>query len=163
MTAAPAFLYIMRHAEAVPAYGNDRERALTDKGRQDSGYTGQKFMASGFRLPDRALVSPAARARETANCLGLVPLSAIEIIFSLYHGDEQTYLDEICKQDVSSLLIIGHNPSVLQLLHLICRVDLSSAPLPFSFPTASLAVVELSVPVHLCGPHLGRLKAFLTP
>lgn len=163
MITAPAFLYIMRHAEAVSAYGNDRERALTDKGRQDSGHTGQKFKAGSFRLPDLTLVSPAARTRETADCLGLIPPSAIEIIFSLYHGDEQTYLDEICKQDVTSLLIIGHNPSVLQLLHLICRVDVSSAPLPFSFPTAGLAVVELSVPVHLCGPHLGRLKTILTP
>lgn len=164
MTTALSLLYIMRHAEAAQhAYGGDHERVLTDKGRQDSQSIGRKITSGGFRQPDRVLVSSARRTRQTAKYLALMPPPATEISDRLYNGDEQLYLDEICKQDTASLLVIGHNPSVLQLVHLICKPDKAPPVLPFSFPAASLAVIELSVPLHLCSPHSGRLLALLTP
>jgi len=118
-------------------HDRDHERILTDKGRENSQRMGQKIMASNFRLPSRVLVSFALRTRQTAGCLSLASLPATKISNRLYSGDEQTYLDEICRQDTGSLLVIGHNPSVFYLLYRIYKADQLPLASIHSFPTAS--------------------------
>src|SRR5690348_5878242 len=59
-------LFLLRHAKAVPAEaaGHDRDRVLSPRGRRQAGALAAWFRDSGLS-PQRALASPAARARET--------------------------------------------------------------------------------------------------
>jgi phosphohistidine phosphatase len=59
-------LILMRHAEAEPAAGSgrDRDRVLSGRGRKDSAAMARALAGRGMR-PDLALVSPAARTRQT--------------------------------------------------------------------------------------------------
>lgn len=162
MKTAPSLLYVMRHGEATETGGRDHERPLTEKGRRDSQNMGRKIM-SGFTVPDRMVVSSARRTRQTAACLVLTPTPEMIVSEKLYNGDEQIYLDEICWQSPASVLVIGHNPSVHQLLYRICKPARPAALAPAPFPAAALAVVELLPPLCLRQPPSGRLIDFLIP
>ena len=59
-------LMILRHAKAERAApgGRDHDRALNERGREDARKIGD-YMARHGLLPDRVVVSPAIRTRET--------------------------------------------------------------------------------------------------
>lgn len=63
-------LILMRHAEAERAAGSgrDRDRVLSARGRNDAAAMGRALAGRGMR-PDLALVSPAARTRQTWDLL----------------------------------------------------------------------------------------------
>ncbi len=59
-------LILLRHGEAHgrSPTGADMDRELTDRGRAAAGEAGRVLAAAALR-PDRALVSPAVRTRQT--------------------------------------------------------------------------------------------------
>jgi len=165
MKATAALLYIMRHAEAANCQGSDHERPLTEKGRQDSQRISCNFASKRLAIPQKLLVSSALRARQTAACLALTPAPEIHNSSRLYNGGYQNYLEEITihAPEMGPMLLIGHNPSVLQLVHYLCK-PLPCAPvLPAVFPTAGLAVIELSRPDYFCHAQSASLVDFITP
>lgn len=112
-------LILMRHAEAEPAAasGRDRDRGLSERGRDDAARVGRALARRGFR-PDHALVSPAVRTRQTWD-LARDAFGDVETRFDepLYDGGAPTLrsLVEEMEDTAGCLIVIAHNPGVHRL------------------------------------------------
>ncbi|MGK5552487.1 SixA phosphatase family protein [Actinomadura kijaniata] len=150
-------LIVLRHAKAVTGLGlPDSDRTLADRGRRDAAATGDWLRAHGL-VPDHALVSTAARTRETFALLDLKAPVSYEP--ALYDNDPDVVLDLARQTDdaVGTLLVVGHNPSMHQVVH-----DLT-AEAPQEFPTCALAVIDLPAPWTDLRRGAGTLKTYRTP
>lgn len=132
-------LVLMRHAKAEHYnVGGDHERSLTGRGRSDAAAAGLVLAPLGLQ---RAIVSTAARTRETFECLGVE--AAAEYAAWLYHCGADTLLERIreTSDDVSGLIVVGHAPTVPALAaHLADACDPAQADeLASWFPTAAFA------------------------
>ncbi|GAA2619670.1 histidine phosphatase family protein [Actinomadura fulvescens] len=131
-------LIVLRHAKAVAGLGlADIDRPLNDRGRRDAAATGEWLRANDL-VPDRVLCSTAVRTRETLE--GLAFQAEVSFEARIYDNDPETLASLVREtdEDVRALLLIGHNPSVHQLVH-----DLTGDA-PDAFPTCALAVIEFT-------------------
>ncbi|HZW17087.1 MAG TPA: histidine phosphatase family protein [Brevundimonas sp.] len=109
-------LILMRHAEAERAAGSgrDRDRLLSARGRTDAAAMGRALAGRGLR-PDLALVSPAARTRQSWDLLhdafGDVQIRDDE---ALYNGgaDALRRLVEAVEDEAGCLMVVAHNPGI---------------------------------------------------
>ena len=164
-------LLLLRHAKAErsQAGGRDHDRVLTERGRADAKKLGLYLARHAF-VPDRALVSTAARTRETWALLATAFAKAPPASFEerIYNATPQTILAVIKDPEprIATLLVIGHNPSLQELAAmLIASGDIDARErLGEDFPTSALAVISFAVEdwssVH---PRGGRLEHFVTP
>lgn len=164
-------LLLLRHAKAErPDFDiEDRERALVERGRKDAGRIGA-FMASHAIVPDRVLVSPAARTQETWKYLaaGLKPAPTATMVEKLYNATPHTMFAVIKDAPVSAhtLMVIAHNPGVQELaLMLIATGDVEAREqLHEKMPTSGLVVIDFAfddwAKLH---PQSGRLERFVSP
>lgn len=165
-------LTILRHAktETGSASQDDRERALTERGIEAARAMGEYIARAGL-LPQRVLCSTAMRARQSLEAMNLI--SPEERIFSvqftdkLYLASANETLNLLAQtpEEVSSLMLIGHNPG----LHQLCTKLAVSGDeaqldtLAVKFPTCALAVIALEGPWHQLGQVRGHLLQFMTP
>ena len=145
-------LLLMRHGAAAspPGYA-DRERPLTNRGRGRSLRAGDDLRRRQ-PLPERVLLSPAVRARETweAYALGLQAPQNIESVVEtdgrIYQNTVDDLLDALREtiDDVTNVLVIGHNPSIAGLAGVLDESTQNPlrSELTDGFPTASVAVFE---------------------
>jgi phosphohistidine phosphatase len=150
-------LLVLRHAKAAPGGGTpDIERSLTERGRRDAEAAGEWLRGRGL-TPDLVLCSTAARTRETLERLA-VP-APVRYESQIYANDADALLTLVREtdDDVRTLLLVGHNPSVHQLVH-----DLTGAA-PNAYPTCALAVIEWAGGWTDAWPGAGTLAAFHTP
>lgn len=166
-------LILMRHAKSSPSdpESDDFERGLSPRGIASAPRMGVALAKRGT-LPDRVLCSPAKRARDTLKLVLDAMRIDVPVFYddSLYAFDDGTaYLRAIARQqNGSSLMLIGHNPSVQGLaLRLAVSGDAAAlARMRQKFPTAGVAVIALSAENWR---QLGRaerggsLELFLTP
>ena len=141
-------LILFRHgkAEAESASGDDFDRRLAPRGVADSAAMGGQLADLGLR-PDLALVSAAARTRETWAAAEPHFLKARLIVEDdLYHADSGAIRREATRvgAGVGTLMVIGHNPGLQELtVQLLAE---GSAPASLidrarrRFPTAAAAV-----------------------
>ena len=133
-------LMVLRHASSEKAEPGmrDFDRALNERGRKDAAKIGA-YMAHHALLPDRVIVSPARRARETwehvSEAFPVAP--PVDYDNRLYEGGPDAILAVIKETDPSirSLLIIGHNPGLHETARLLIaaiRDAISSVALPES-------------------------------
>jgi len=127
-------LYLVRHAksswdeEGLP----DEERPLISKGiKKTKRVIG--FLKTRDILVGRILSSHAVRARETALLLagGLdYPVEEILIDRKIYDGYYDRILDIIyaTPDEIDSLMIVGHNPTITQLANLFLHPGIESMP-----------------------------------
>lgn len=136
-------LVLLRHGTAAPGHGlPDRERPLTEQGRQEAARMGAWLKQQGVR-PDRILASPASRALATAQivvaALGL-PASALHPDPSLYSIDPSALLRRLGALQGACVLLVGHNPAFEDVAsHLSGDHDLAVRGLP----PAGCVVLEL--------------------
>lgn len=150
-------LIVLRHAKAVAGLGiPDIDRALNERGRRDAAAAGDWLRANDL-VPDSVLCSTAARTRETLALLGVDAEVSFES--GIYDNDPDGLLSLVnqVRDDAVRLLLVGHNPSVHQLVH-----DLTGQA-PDAFPTCALAVVELPGAWADARPGLGTLRTVRTP
>ncbi|MFI0423256.1 SixA phosphatase family protein [Spongiactinospora sp. 9N601] len=138
-------LVVLRHAKAVHTPGlADRERPLTGRGEGDAKRVGETLQALELR-PDLVLCSPSLRTRRTAE-LALAQL-APDAPVDFEHGIYQAYADELLElvrrtdPGVRTLLLVGHNPGVHELV-----MDLTGGEGDPGFPPGAFAVIEAAVP-----------------
>lgn len=111
-------LILLRHATAEgSAPGGDIDRNLTASGREDARRMGEALAAMGVR-PDLALVSPAARARQTWDAVhdafGDVEVELDPTLYSAgLSGLRQAV--EAAGTRCETLIVVGHNPGLHQL------------------------------------------------
>ncbi|MBF0664557.1 MAG: histidine phosphatase family protein [Brevundimonas sp.] len=162
-------LILMRHAEAERAAGSgrDRDRALSARGRVDATAMGRALAARGWR-PDLALVSPAARTRQTWDLLhdafGDVQIHDDE---ALFNGGADTLrgLVEEAGEEAGCLMVVAHNPGVHVLAMEYLISSAASPPvldrMSGGFPPGAAAVFgvdasgRLALEAHLLPRDLG--------
>jgi phosphohistidine phosphatase len=154
-------LWLLRHAKAVadpPPGGDDFDRALAPRGRRDAGALGRRLGPDGKgvgvkkgQLPQVALVSPAARTSATAELvLAERPAPRTKFPPDLYGADPDDVLAHLRRigDDVSSAMVVGHNPTTHALaVGLLSPDDLTGRDLLVrrGFPTCALAVLRLDI------------------
>jgi phosphohistidine phosphatase len=153
-------LLILRHGQAgnAPAGSGDVDRPLTASGR----LAVTALRAVVERLdPDLVLCSSALRTRQTVEALDLDPGVPVDLEPGLYGADADEMLEQIraVDDDVATVLLVGHNPGVLQLV-----IELSDGePMP-AFRPATLAVLELDADRWSeAGPGAGHLVSMHVP
>ncbi|MEV4251848.1 histidine phosphatase family protein [Spirillospora sp. NPDC049652] len=131
-------LIVLRHAKAEDGFGkDDADRELTGRGRRDASAAGDWLRSQG-RTPGLVLCSPAVRTRQTLDELRLDADVRYEPLIYANDAEELLELVRETGDEVGVLLLVGHNPSVHQLVH-----DLAPDGAPPGFPTCSLAVIDL--------------------
>jgi phosphohistidine phosphatase len=120
-------LVLLRHAKAAHSEGvADLKRALTPRGHADAAVAGG-WLAGQRLFPDLVLCSPARRTRETWHgvAIALGPgATATTVAYDpvIYDADDAEELRDLLAAtapDVSTLLVIGHNPTVSTLSALL--------------------------------------------
>jgi phosphohistidine phosphatase len=159
----------MRHAKAEPYASSDHARRLTERGRRDSAAAGRHLVTAGL-LPDHAVVSGAARARETWDEMTAAAGHRVEAQYdeAVYAGGPDAVLEVLhaVPADVGTLLFIGHNPTVSALAHLLD--DGRGEPeavtgLLGGFPPGAMVALELTVPWGDLEPETARVVDFFAP
>ncbi|WP_052499518.1 SixA phosphatase family protein [Streptomyces vietnamensis] len=146
----PRRLFVLRHAKSAwPEGVADQDRPLGPRGLRDAPAAGS-FLAESGVLPDLALCSPARRARRTwelaaAELAGPVPTRHDP---RLYGADALELLDVLhdVPDEVATLLLVGHNPGLEDLILLLATRSVGDAldRVRTKFPTSAIAVLTWS-------------------
>jgi phosphohistidine phosphatase len=149
-------LIVLRHSKAAHVPGlADRQRPLTDRGERDAGRAGETLKSMGLR-PDLVLCSPSERTRRTAELAlaVLAPDAPVQIETDIYEAypDELVELIRRVGDEVSTLLLVGHNPGTHELV-----LNLTLARGENKFPPGALAVIETAESWSTLGPGDGHL------
>jgi len=163
-------LMLLRHAKSGHNAGvADIERRLNARGQHEANAMARLIAARNY-APARVVCSSSRRTRETlAPVIAQLGGSAsIEVTRRIYDADADELLDLIHEQDgeSSSLMIVGHNPSLEDLARALAGSGDGAvlSQLREGFPPAALAVITFDGPEWRdMAPGLGRLEAFETP
>ena len=137
-------LILLRHGKSDwSADCSDFDRPLKKRGKRGAQRIGAYLHDSGVR-PDLVISSPAKRAKQTAKqCVKAMGLSADSIVYSkhLYESNVFTLFNSIKQQsaDISSILLVGHNPSLADLLSYLSDHILLAGNDGKLLPTATMA------------------------
>ncbi len=139
-------LTLVRHAKsswAEPGQ-DDFQRPLNPRGRRNAPEMGERLRVRGVK-PDRILLSPALRARETADLLlpELGPSEGSVLLEeTIYEAACYTLLDLVRSQprEIRHLMLIGHNPGLTELWNLLGRDPADNLP---TCGTVGLAFADL--------------------
>ncbi|MFF5209982.1 SixA phosphatase family protein [Streptosporangium sp. NPDC000396] len=130
-------LIVLRHAKAAHILGvADRERPLTERGEHDARRVGKQLTSMSLQ-PDLVLCSPSKRTKQTAK----LALPGADIVFEpdIYEAYFDELLDLIRRSDpeVRTLMLVGHNPGVHELVLALTTRDDDPG-----FPPGAFAVIE---------------------
>jgi phosphohistidine phosphatase len=141
-------LILFRHGKAEPdsESGEDFDRRLAPRGVAESAETGEALARLGL-VPDVALVSPAARARETwAAAEAAFPKAELRLDPELYNADSGAVRQaaEAAGRGCRTLMVVGHNPGLQELTVRLLKEGSADPGLiaraQRQFPTAAAAV-----------------------
>ncbi|MCV0414456.1 MAG: histidine phosphatase family protein [Brevundimonas sp.] len=159
-------LILMRHAQAemsAPSGGGDKARPLAPQGRTEAAAMGRALAERGIK-PDLALVSTAARTRQTWDLMhdafGDVEVRDLAMLYNA-GADVIRGLVEGSEEEAGCLMIVAHNPGV-HLLAVEYLTESAASPavldrLAGGFAPGSAAIFSVDV--------AGRCayEGFLTP
>ena len=158
-------LYILRHGDAGnsgdPAYANDDERPLSDKGIERTEALARALRRMGIKF-DVILSSPLIRARETAELIerGLRRKEGVLLTEQLApSGDFGKLVLEVntLLPTPSDVLLVGHEPYLGDLISLLCT---KSADLTLTFKKGGLCRMEIET---LRAGHCANIEWLLSP
>jgi phosphohistidine phosphatase len=169
-------LVLLRHAKSAwPPDVPDHERPLARRGERDAPVMGHWLRTAGH-VPDRVLCSTARRARETWELAqpGLGASPPVRFEDRVYGASAPMLLDLVHRAPgaAKTLLIVGHDPGIPELAFMLAgAAAASSGTVPRAtvdrmktkFPTAAIAVLELTGNWDQLGPGAARLTGFVTP
>ncbi|MFJ9614477.1 SixA phosphatase family protein [Streptomyces noursei] len=165
----PRRIVLLRHAKAEWSDESDHERPLADRGRKDAPVAGRWLAGAGV-APELTLCSTATRTRETwklvVSELPHRPKTVYdERLYEASLGELIAILNET-SDEVSDLLVVGHNPGVHALADALAgeaEGDLLARMNRSGFPTASMAVLTFNGTWKAVEHGIGRLVAFWSP
>jgi phosphohistidine phosphatase len=163
-------LLLLRHAKAAPlSDGDDFDRELTDRGRNDARKIGAWIASAGVR-PDYAIYSGSARTLQTfelaAGELGARPAAFEQN--ALYDATRALILGLLRElpANAQACLVVGHNPGMGDVANLLSGAgdEVGRLQLASKFPTGALAILAFD-DLDWSGltPRTGRLEHFVTP
>ena len=139
---------IIRHAktEVFNVYGDDFERALTNRGEKDAARIAKR-LAKLEPPVDFWLSSPALRASQTTTLMteAIGYSGTIHWEQSIYMAAAQTLLDILntVPDEAQHVALVGHNPGMEMLVSGLCTG--SPLRLALTMSTGTLAHVELDI------------------
>ena len=160
-------LFILRHAKSSwddPGL-DDHERPLAPRGQRAC-----KVMAEHLRTnaiePELVLCSSARRTRETLE--GVAPAGEHVVESELYSASTGDLVERLRRvpDEVGSVMLIGHNPSVQMLALRLARREGDTperAALERKFPTGALATLTFECGWNELGPGSARLVGVPDP
>ena len=154
-------LILLRHAHAESASAGqaDRERPLSATGVQEAHDAGAWLRRQGLQ-PDRVLCSPALRTRQTFAALGEAAAGEVREEASIYNASVGELIALVdAHRDADSLLLVGHNPGLEQLVALMHSGQSGDYR---GMPPASVAVLSLPMEAAI-EPGIARLTEFWWP
>lgn len=135
-------LYLLRHAKAEEGrpFMPDKERALSEKGVKDAEKLASRLSKKDLSL-DLVLVSPSVRTITTGQIIAAgLHISSAHLLAkdSLYAAETMELLKIISSvsKKINRLMIVGHNPGLMNLASFITGEPLSMATcslIKFSF------------------------------
>ena len=143
-------LTLIRHAKSEwdDPEQRDFERPLNDRGRRAARTVGRWLRGEGVRV-DAAIASPARRVRETVAELADAWAHPLEPRWDgrVYLASASTLLDLVADADdgAASLLLIGHNPGLEELVLTLAASGDRLADVAEKFPTVSVARIALPI------------------
>jgi len=157
----------MRHAKAEQHGTTDLERRLAERGEADARAAGAWLAAQGLE-PDLALVSAAVRTQQTWE--GVAEGAGWDVDLAtydetLYAAGPETAMDLLrdVEDDVRTLVVVGHNPTVAYLAQLLDDGDGdedASAAMVVGYPTSAMTVLEVEGDWSDLDEAGGRVLAF---
>ncbi|WP_404960833.1 SixA phosphatase family protein [Streptomyces sp. 147326] len=165
----PRRIALLRHAKADWPEVSDHDRPLAERGRKDAPAVGLKLAETGIVF-DLALCSTAARTRETWKlAVQEMPhrpkTHYEERLYDASLGELIALLNET-PDEVSDLLVIGHNPGMHALADALsgrAEGDTLARMTRTGFPTAALAVVSFAGSWKSVEHGVGTLLDYWTP
>ena len=160
-------LIVMRHAKSSWADPGqrDHDRPLNKRGRRSAGLLGGWLAGNGY-LPDRALVSTAARTRETWDRVQATAREApADFLPALYHADPDVLLGIVRANggDSDPLLVVGHQPGIGAFASALLVAPSADSDLA-RYPTGATAVIDFDVAAWSeVGWGRGRVVDFVIP
>lgn len=158
-------LILLRHAHADDSAGeqSDAQRGLSEEGRSEA-QAAARWLKEQNLMPDRILLSPSQRTRETAAAVVAVfeDGAAIESRedAAIYEATPGTLADIADRnRDASRLLLVGHNPGLEQLAALMHSGQSGDYR---GMPPAGIAVLSLPADAAI-EPGVASLSAFWWP
>jgi phosphohistidine phosphatase len=140
-------LVVLRHAKSAwPDGVADHKRPLAPRGRRDAPAVGRALVAADLR-PDLALCSTAVRARQTWELAAAEWATPPPVRHDrgLYGADVPELLATVHEvpDEVRTLLLIGHNPGLEELVLTLAGDSLDDAldEVRTKFPTSAIAVL----------------------
>lgn len=165
----PRRIVLLRHAKADWNDESDHERPLAERGRKDAPVAGRRLSETGIPF-DLALCSTAARTRETWKLavpeLPQRPRTVYEDrLYEASLGELIALLNET-SDEVSDLLVIGHNPGMHALADALAgeaEGDALARMNRSGFPTSAFAVLTFDGSWKSVEHGVGRLVGFWAP
>ncbi|WP_380278536.1 SixA phosphatase family protein [Kitasatospora purpeofusca] len=175
-------LVLVRHAQAERETAVDHERRLDERGRTEASSAGRWLAATGI-APALARVSSARRTGETWERVRAALPRAPETVHERRIYDvsvdihrREAGIEELIAilrqtpEEVGDLVVVGHNPSLHDLVDVLAvrgrdaaEDELSQRVARSGFPTAAVAVLTVDGPWQSLGPSLARLTDFWAP
>ena len=164
----PRRLLLIRHAQA--GHGPvDPDRPLTERGKRQAAAIAA-WMERAAMVPDRVLVSPARRAGETWERAAAALLPGLRPIVDprIYDNTVEALLAAIREtpENVRSVAVVGHNPSVGELAGVLDDSQGRSAAqrdLDAGFRAGGVALFLLATPFAALAPGTATLSDFTVP
>jgi phosphohistidine phosphatase len=162
-------LMLLRHAKSDWDSGavDDFARPLAERGRKAAERMGV-WMRRHAGVPDYVISSPAVRVRETVRILcEVLGRDATQVVYedSLYLADAGELLSLVhgFPDEAKSVMLVGHNPGLEELLVYLCGDDVPTAANGKLLPTAALAQIAVAAAWRNLRKNSGRLIAITRP
>ena len=160
---------LMRHGKSDWLAGavDDFNRPLAKRGEKASRRIG-KWLLENDLLPELIISSPASRACKTAQNVCTVagmPTGILSADERLYLAGVESLLEVIhqCPPAAGSLMVIGHNPGLEELLEYLCTDPAPEAANGKLMPTAALALLQLKGPWNELDAGSASLQILIRP
>lgn len=152
-------LVVIRHAKSDwDVDAADRDRPLAKRGRRQAPYAGRWIAEQGIDL-DLAVVSPAARARQTWALVAAElpvppPTQVVEAAYT-FDGEDLFAVVGALPESARAVALVGHNPALEEFVETVTGRYAA-------LPTSAIAVLEVP-DWGSVGVRSGRLVANLRP
>lgn len=161
-------LIIMRHAKSdwSEEHNSDFERPLAARGKKAAKQMG-KWLKHRYRI-DRIICSPALRAKQTCQLVAeqlRLPQNHIRWESEIYDASLSDLISVTKKysEDIRTLLLVGHNPGLDQLL---CYLSRDPPPVNSTgklLTTAAIAVLDYGDTAITAQPNDAHLQYLVRP
>ena len=159
----------MRHAKSdwSGSGTSDFDRPINNRGQENAMRVGQ-WMAANNHFPEEIISSPARRARQSIELVSKqlkFSQSKIKYDESLYLASFDTLMEcvQLYKDNVSSLMLVAHNPGLEYLINFLLSKSVNQTSTSISVTTANLAIFEYEDESFDAEVDKCNLKEFIKP